>query len=182
MRTVVLGPPPPELQAFIARRRSLGLDKFDEVWKGEYHMAPMAHPFHGYLSVQVMGLLKPLANQAGLISTAPFNLGQPDDFRVPDGGLHRALPTTLYVPTAAVVIEIESPDDETWDKLAFYAGHAVEEVLVASYVARSVTWLGLTPAGLYEKLDHSRLLGEGTAAFETKIDWPPTGPTAAPPA
>ena len=35
MRTVVLGPPPAELQALIARRHSLGLDGFDEVWKGE---------------------------------------------------------------------------------------------------------------------------------------------------
>jgi hypothetical protein len=37
MRTVVLGPPPAELQALITRRHSLGLDGFDGVWKG--HMA-----------------------------------------------------------------------------------------------------------------------------------------------
>ncbi len=43
MRTVVLGPPPAELEALIARRHSLGLDGSDEVWKGEYHMAPVAH-------------------------------------------------------------------------------------------------------------------------------------------
>ncbi len=61
MRTVVLGPPPAELQALIARRHSLGLDGFDEVWKGEYHMAPMAHPFHGYLFQEVSALLRPLA-------------------------------------------------------------------------------------------------------------------------
>ena len=69
-----------------------------------------------------------------MISTAAFNLGQPDDFRVPDGGIHRALPTTVYVPTAAAVIEIESPDDETWDKFGFYAERAVDEVLVVSYL------------------------------------------------
>jgi hypothetical protein len=43
VRTIVLGPPPPELNALIARRQSLGLDTHDEVWKGEYHMAPAAH-------------------------------------------------------------------------------------------------------------------------------------------
>jgi hypothetical protein len=176
MRTVVLGPPPAELQAFIARRHSLGLDGFDEVWKGEYHMAPMAHPFHGYLFQEVSALLRPLVQGAGLISTAAFNLGQPDDFRVPDGGLHRSLPTTVYVPTAAAVIEIESPDDETWDKLDFYAEHDVSEVLIVSYLSRSVTWLGLAVSGRYEPLDHSRLLGDGTAEFQTKIDWPPAEP------
>jgi Putative restriction endonuclease len=176
MRTVVLGPPPAELQALIARRHSLGLDGFDEVWKGEYHMAPMAHPFHGYVYDRVTVLLGPVVKRAGLISTAAFNLGQPDDFRVPDGGLHWALPTTVYVPTAAAVIEIESPDDETWDKLDFYAERGVSEVLIVSYLSRSATWLGLAAPGRYETLDHSRLLGEGTADFHTKIDWPTAEP------
>jgi Putative restriction endonuclease len=176
MRTFVLGPPPAELQALIARRHSLGLDGFDEVWKGEYHMATMAHPFHGYLYDTVTVLLDPLVKGAGLISTAAFNLGQPDDFRVPDGGLHHALPTTVYVPTAAAVIEIESPDDETWDKLGFYAEQGVSEVLIVSYLSRSVTWLGLAASGRYETLDHSRLLGEGSADLQTKIDWPTADP------
>jgi Putative restriction endonuclease len=176
MRTVVLGPPPAELQALIARRHLLGLDGFDEVWKGEYHMAPMAHPFHGYMYDRITVLLEPLVKRAGLISTAAFNLGQPEDFRVPDGGLHRSLPTTVYVPTAAAVVEIESPDDETWEKLDFYAEHDVSEVLIVSYLSRSVTWLGLAASGRYETLDHSRLLGEGTAEFSTQINWPTAEP------
>jgi Putative restriction endonuclease len=176
VRTVVLGPPPAELKALIARRHSLGLDGFDEVWTGEYHMAPMAQPFHGYLYDKVTVLLQPLVKKAGLISTAAFNLGRPDDFRVPDGGLHRSLPTTVYVPTAAAVIEVESPDDETWDKFDFYAARRVGEVLVVSYVSRSVTWFGLTPSGRYEEPDHSLLLGEGTALLQTRIEWPTASP------
>ena len=97
-------------------------------------MAPMAHPFHGYVCDRVTVLLEPLVRRAGLISTAAFNLGRPDDFRVPDRGLHRSLPTTLYVPTAAAIVEVESPDDETWEKLDFYAEHHVDEV-VASYLS-----------------------------------------------
>lgn len=173
MRTVVLGPPPAELEALIARRRSLGLDGYDEVWKGEYHMAPMAHPFHGYLQNEVVAFLRPFVQQAGLVSTAAFNLGQPDDFRVPDGGLHRKIPKTLYVPTAAAVIEIESPHDETWDKLDFYAAHNVGEILVVSYLSRAVTWLGLTAAGGYERMGHSTLLGKGTADLAGQLPWPP---------
>ena len=43
VRTVVLGPPPAEISALIARRHALGLDTHDEVWEGEYHMAPAAN-------------------------------------------------------------------------------------------------------------------------------------------
>jgi hypothetical protein len=44
MRTVVLGPPPAELQALIARRHSRGLDCSDEVWKGEHWPAAEQEP------------------------------------------------------------------------------------------------------------------------------------------
>ncbi|HUJ67457.1 MAG TPA: Uma2 family endonuclease [Acidimicrobiales bacterium] len=171
MRTVVLGPPPPELDALIARRRSLGLDTHDEVWKGEYHMAPAAHASHGWLDDQLAVLLHPLARAAGLGGTGPFNLGQPDDFRVPDRGLHRQRPHALWVPTAAVVIEIESPDDETCDKLDFYADHGVDELLIVSAEARSVTWLVLTD-GRYQKVEESRLLGPESGTLADRIEWP----------
>jgi hypothetical protein len=156
----------------IARRRALGLDGFDEIWKGEYHMAPMAHPYHGYLYDQVARLLGPLVARAGFVSTAAFNLGSTDDFGVPDGGLHRSLPRTVYVPTAAAVVEIESPDDETWDKLDFYAEHGVEEVLVVTRSTRSVTWLGLSGRG-YSRMAFSNLLGPETTRLATSLDWPP---------
>jgi hypothetical protein len=71
MRTVALGPPPAE---FATTHRPAPLagprHGFDEVWKGEYHMAPMAHPFHSYLFQEVSSLLRPIAQRAGLISTA----------------------------------------------------------------------------------------------------------------
>ena len=52
-----------------------------------------------------------------------FNLGESEhDFRVPDGGLHRPGGDEMWHPSAALVVEIVSPDDETWQKLPFYAG------------------------------------------------------------
>jgi len=39
MRTVLLEPPA-EVRAWLARRRELGQDLYDEVWEGEYHVAP----------------------------------------------------------------------------------------------------------------------------------------------
>ncbi len=171
MRTVVLGPWPPELDALIARRRSLGLDTHDEVWKGEYHMAPSAHSSHGWLDDQLAVLLHPLAQAAGLGGTGPFNLGEPDDFRVPDRGLHRSRPHAVWIPTAAIVVEIESPDDETWDKIDFYASHRVDELLIVSAETRSVTWLALEE-GQYEEVQESRLLGPESRTLADRIEWP----------
>ena len=172
VRTVVLGDPPKELRAMIARRQALGLDTHDEVWEGEYHMAPAAHPFHGYIYEEVASRLRPLAQAAGLVSTAEFNLGDVGDFRVPDGGLHRALPTVVFVPTAAVVIEVVSPDDETWQKLDFYAARDVDELLIVSGADRRVTWLPLRD-GRYVESDRSDLLGDGSRGLAAHIDWPP---------
>jgi hypothetical protein len=46
------------------------------------------------------------------------NLGESEhDFRVPDGALHRSPPAGVWHPTAALVIEIVSPGDESWEKL-----------------------------------------------------------------
>jgi hypothetical protein len=38
-----------DLKDLIERRRAIGADLYDEIWDGEYHLAPAAHPFHGYL-------------------------------------------------------------------------------------------------------------------------------------
>ncbi|MGH9074998.1 MAG: Uma2 family endonuclease [Acidimicrobiales bacterium] len=172
MRTVGLGFPPAELEAVIERRRACGGDRYDEVWEGEYHMAPAAHPFHGYLDQQVAVLLQALVERAGLVGTGPFNLGTLEDYRVPDRGLHHELPLTTWVPTAAVVVEIISPDDETWDKLAFYAAHRVEEVLVVDRGARRVTWLARSGPS-YREVPASGLLGVSAADLARQISWPP---------
>jgi hypothetical protein len=58
-----------------------------------------------------------LARAAGLQPTmAELNLGKSEaDFRVPDGGLHRPGAAEMWHPTAALVVEILTPDDHTWD-------------------------------------------------------------------
>ncbi|MBA3619672.1 MAG: Uma2 family endonuclease [Acidothermales bacterium] len=117
MKTVVLGERPRQLEEWLARRRELGQDRFDEVWEGEYHAAPAPQPRHGYLAAQLVRRLGERADAAGLVGTGAFNLGEPDDYRVPDHGYHHELPTATYVPTAAVVVEVVSPDDETYEKV-----------------------------------------------------------------
>src|SRR5205085_12629888 len=58
-----------------------------------------------------------LIPRAGLLGSGTFNLGSSDDYRVPDRGFHRSRPGTVFVATAPVVVEIRSPDDETFEKL-----------------------------------------------------------------
>jgi Uma2 family endonuclease len=171
MRTVVLGPRPPELEALLERRHALGQDLYDEVWEGEYHMAPAPHPSHGLLDDEVAAALRPLARSAGLVGSGPFNLGSPDDYRVPDRGLHRGSPKTTFVPTAALVVESASPDDETWNKIDFYAAHLVDELLIVDPRKRSGTWLVLGTDG-YTEQDSSRLLGVSSFDVAAQIDWP----------
>ena len=158
----------------LERRRALGQDIYDEVWNGEYHVIPAPHPSHGRIDRQLARLLDEPTRAAGLVDTGIFNLGDQSDYRVPDGGLHRGDPRTTFVPTAAVVIEIVSPDDETWNKLDFYAAHDVDELLIVDPQDKSVRWFALE-AGQYREVEGSRLLGVAAASLGEQLDWPPVG-------
>ncbi len=171
MRTVVLAPAPIELEELIDRRRRLGLDLYDEVWEGEYHMVPGPGGPHGDVDQQLAELLGPPARKAGLVVSGPFNLGSEDDFRVPDRGVLRGRLTGVWVPTAAIVVEIVSAGDETWDKLDYYARHDVDELLVVDPAQRSVEWLELGADG-YRGVDASRLLGVTARELAGAVDWP----------
>jgi Uma2 family endonuclease len=169
---LVLGPSPPELEALLERRRVAGADRFDEVWEGVYHMVPGPSYGHGLLESQLHALIRPLARKRGLEMTSQFNLGESEhDFRVPDGGLHRPGAGEMWIPTAALVIEILSPGDKSWQKLPFYARHDVDEVLIVDPYEQTVTWLALRE-GEYRAIQRSDLVALGPAALAEQIDWP----------
>jgi Uma2 family endonuclease len=170
--TLVRDPQPAEFQAMLERRRRLGQDALDEVWKGVYHMNPAPHRRRAYMVQQVAEILGPLARAAGLVPMMSiFNLGERDDYRVPDGGVFRPGPDAVYVATAALVVEVVSPDDETWEKLGFYAAHGVEELLIVDPQEKTVSWMGLE-SGDYKRLKRSRLIELGGAELAERIDWP----------
>ena len=171
MPTLVRDPQPAEFEALLERRRRLGQDLYDEVWDGVLHMNPAPAGRHGQIDRQLALILTPPARAAGLTSTGTFNLGIEGDYRVPDGGLHRDWADQVWYGTAALVIEIVSPDDETWSKLGFYAAHGVEELLIVNPAERTVSWLGLE-AGEYKPLKRSRLIEFGAAGLVEQIDWP----------
>jgi hypothetical protein len=171
--TLVLGSPPPELEALIERRRQAGVDRLDEVWHGVRHMVPGPSFEHARLSHQLAVLLDGPARIAGLLATmSEFNLGESEqDFRVPDGGLHRPGAAGVGLSTAALVVEILSPGDETWQKLPFFAAHRVDEVLIVDPGGRTVTWLGLRD-GEYQPIDRSALIELGPTELADQLDWP----------
>jgi Uma2 family endonuclease len=101
-----------------------------------------------------------------------FNVGESaHDFRVPDGGLHRVTPYGKWQATAALVVEIVSPGDESWQKLPFYAAHGVDEVLIVDPTERSVSWLELGD-GEYRRVERSGLIELGAAELTERLDWP----------
>jgi Uma2 family endonuclease len=172
MPTLVLGPSPPELEALVERRRLAGADRFDEVWEGVYHVVPAPSHAHARLEIQLYVLIEPLTREAGLELTSQFNLGGSErDFRVPDGGLHRSGAGGIWHPTAALVIEIVSPGDKSWDKLPFYARHNVDEILIVDPAEQTVTWLALRE-GEYRAVQRSDLVALGPAVLADQIEWP----------
>jgi Uma2 family endonuclease len=172
MKTVVLDPPPIEVQQLIERRKQLGLDLYDEVWEGTYHMTPAPRARHGYLLDELVRVLRPFMEPAGLVGTAPFNLGDADDYRVPDYGYHRGMPDleAIYLSTAAVVVEVVSPGDETYDKLPFYASHKVDEVIIVVPAQERVELLALV-RDHYEAADRSAVLGVGASDLAAAVRW-----------
>jgi hypothetical protein len=173
MPTLVLGTPPPELEALLERRRQAGVDRLDEVWQGVHHMVPGPSIEHADISQQLAVLLDGPARAAGLRPTmSEFNLGESEhDFRVPDGGLHRPGASGVWQATAAAVVEILSPGDESRQKLPFYADHDVDEVLLVDPAERTVTWLALHD-GEYEPVQRSGLIELGPTELAEQLDWP----------
>lgn len=105
----------------------------------------------------------------GLYATGSFNLGAPEDYRVPDGGVHRERPGPLYLPTAALVAEVLSRRDETFARLGFYAAHGVDEVWVLDAEARSVRVWQLREEE-YAETSVSDVLGTTGAEVAAEVD------------
>lgn len=169
MTTIVRGPLPPELEAWLDRRRRLGQDRRDEVWEGRYVVAPDPHSNHGEVQVELAVLLRAAGRRLQLQPTMTFNLGRPGDFRVPDAGLIPT-PAGTWHDTAVLVAEILSPDDETFAKLDFYTAHGVQELLVLDWQTRTARVLAMQDR--QHDLDRSEVLAMTVIEIETALAWP----------
>jgi Uma2 family endonuclease len=173
MRTVIVGQPPAEIEALIARRKQLGQDTFDEVWNGDYHMAPAPHPRHGMAMDELIALLRDPARARGLRGIAPINVGTQENYRVPDYAYYRSTPTETFVDHVEIVVEVVSPGDETYAKFDHYAAHRVGEIVCVDPIERSVRWFVLAPeSASYDEVRRSPLVGVDVDALVAAIEWP----------
>lgn len=91
---------------------------------------------------------------------------------MPDGALFPAVRDHVYMPTAALAVTIVSPNDETGDKIDFYAAHGVRELVIADSQKREIDWLGLREDPTYQPIERSMLLALGAAELAERISCP----------
>jgi Uma2 family endonuclease len=124
--------------AELAHRRSTGLDRWDEMWEGVLHMTPAPSVEHQRILDRIIGFLEPHLRTSGrgrLVSGINV-FRESADYRIPDLTFVASEREHLFHPDGIraggpdAVIEIRSPEDETYDKLPFYAAIGTREVIV----------------------------------------------------
>lgn len=135
-------------------------------------MIPPPSVEHERLLIKLGGLLSPHAAASQLAITGGIGIGADEhDYRVPDLTLLRPGYEPQWNDTAALVVEIVSPQDKSWDKLPFYAAHRVDEVVIVDRAKRSVDWLALA-GDRYEPTTSSGLIEFGPEQLAEQLDWP----------
>lgn len=125
----------------LEQRKRLGLDRRDEMWEGVLHMNPAPLSEHQRVLVKLVAFLDPLLTQQKrgqlLLEVNVFDeqsVGQ--NYRIPDLSFLSAGREALLTRDGVrgggpdVVIEIRSPDDETYDKFPFFIKLGIPEVVV----------------------------------------------------
>jgi len=150
MRAVMLEVP----EALLEDRRRKGLDKKDEVWAGVLHMVPPAASGHNRIARDLLLVLVRIAKRLDaevLFETGLFDPEQGlKNFRVPDLVVVDAanLSKRGVEGKATLVVEVLSPNDESRDKLPFYAAMGVREVWLIDPTSRAVEVFTLRGARL----------------------------------
>lgn len=128
-------------EADLAERRRTGIDRYDEMWEGILHMTPAPSVEHQRILDELIAFLGPLLRRSarGTLRSGinVFNeASKATDYRIPDLSFIAADRTHVLASDGTrgggpdAVIEVRSPDDETYEKFAFYAAIGVREVIV----------------------------------------------------
>ena len=132
---------PREQQRLIAERQAAGADKYDEVWEGDYVMAPIADDEHQDIQaglVMVFRLVVGVTGQGRVRAGVNVTDQQADwthNYRCPDvvvylEGTSAENRGSDWLGGPDFAVEILSPGDRTPEKLPFYAKVNVRELLV----------------------------------------------------
>lgn len=131
----------------IEDRRRRGIDRLDEVWEGVYHMVPPPSGRHQRLIDELVVILIPYfrRQRLGTLRTIPGVCTWPEpshNFRVPDLGFVRRGRKRIDDPDSPwlreapdAVIEVLSPNDESYEKMPFYESIGVIEVVIVNPVS-----------------------------------------------
>ena len=145
-------------ESLVEERRRLGIDSQDERWEGEWHFVNPPKLWHPELNSKMFRVLAPIAEAVGLSpyceSTGVF--AHAEDWRVPDQVYAR--PTDKIeegLTGAELVVEIRSPDDESYAKLPFYAARGITEALIV-HRDRRFELYRLDPTGSYQPVEDGR--------------------------
>lgn len=122
----------------LARRRAWGLDRRDEMWEGVLHMTPAPSVEHQrVLDELILHLTRHLAATGrGMLRSGINVFRASGDYRIPDLTFIATGQESILQEDGVrgggpgAVIEIRSPDDETYEKLPFYAAIGTREVVV----------------------------------------------------
>jgi len=169
-------------EEWLDERHRLDLDRKDEMWEGVLHVVPPASSSHNEVGADLLGVFHRYAAARGLrrfVEPGVFDPAVPGmtSYRVADLGF--ALPehvTTRGIEgRAALLVEILSPSDESYEKLPFYRGVGVEELLYVNPATRAFEvrrpdadgwlvagadhegWVGLVSLGLGLRTAKARL-------------------------
>ena len=123
----------------LAHRRSIGADHWDEMWEGVLHMTPAPSLEHQRILGQLVVFLEPLLRslKRGTLLPGINVFRTPTNYRIPDltfvaAGREDVLSDAGVREGGSpdAVIEIRSPEDETYEKFPFYAAIGTREVIV----------------------------------------------------
>lgn len=127
-------------QEELADRRARGLDRWDEMWEGVLHMTPAPSVEHQRILDRLIQFLGSRIQNTGrgtlMSGISVFGAAGLHDYRIPDltfvaaGREHVLHADGVRDEGPDAVIEIRSPEDETYEKLPFYAALRVTEVVV----------------------------------------------------
>ena len=142
---------PEDVQAF---RRRTGADRWDEMWDGVLHMPPMPNFDHQGLVLDLEDWLRhngsrPNQGRVWIVVNVASPGGWPNNYRAPDivlmTRLHKRqiLGSHMEGPPL-VAVEICSPNDETYEKLPFYAELGTPEVWMIQRDSREMELLILS--------------------------------------
>src|SRR5436305_884473 len=130
---------PALVRELIRERQTLGIDKCDEVWEGVYVVPPLANNPHQTLVMDFAEIIRALIGRENGQVFPGANVSDrrknwEKSFRCPDVVVvlkdGKAVDCdTHWMGGPDFLIEIESPGDDTYDKIPFYSKLVVRELL-----------------------------------------------------